>query len=238
MLFKNSMKLSLIALLLNFQAFAATDKPAEIACTIRDSGQNLNCVWAGKEKKAMSAEDVQAFVDQSAVYSYITVKSRKGMERAFHPDSSAASFKKLAEVKKSGSISEVSRAKLDLFAEIEKKVIQVSEELDAQAARSDLIKYDASISLEKAKVESRDLNKELDGLRASKEKLCTTTPQFESLSKTNSTLQTTLSNILVAFQTSGTCMDSFKIFKDKDGSVDLRQMDGIGKSFVENCKKK
>jgi hypothetical protein len=237
-MFRNIAKLISITLLIGPQTFAQQSAPPEIACTIRESGQSLNCIWAGKEKVAMSSNDVQAFVDQSAVYSYITVKSRKGMERTFHPDSNSASFKKLADVKKTGSISEVSRAKLDLFAEIEKKVIQISEELDAQALRADLIKYDSSLTLEKAKLEIRELNKELDGFRGSKDKLCTSTPQFESLSKTNATLQTTLSNILVSFQSTGSCMDGFKIFKDKDGSVDLRQLDGVGKSFIENCKKK
>ncbi len=216
----------------------AAERPVEIACTIRESGQNLNCIWIGKEKKTMTADDVQAFIDQSAVFAYITVHGRKGMERTFHPDSNAPQFKKLAELKKVGSISEISRMKLDLFAEIEKKVIKLSDELDSQALQADLVKFDASVTGDKFKAEIRDMGRDLDAFKASKDKLCTSTPQFEALSKTNTSLQTALSNVLVAFQSPGTCMDGFKVFKDKDGTVDLRQLEGVGKSFLENCKKK
>lgn len=215
----------------------AQDKPAEIYCTIRDSGASLNCLWMGREKKAMSSEDVTAFIDQASVFAYITVKSRKGHERTFQPDASAAQFRKLGELKKTGSISEISRAKLDLFAEIEKRVIKLSDDLDAASIQAELVKFDASVTADKFKREMRDAGKELETLRSSREKLCTTTPQFEALSKTNASLQTTLSNILVAFQTPGTCMEGFKIFKDKDGAVDLRQLEGVGKSFIESCKK-
>lgn len=216
----------------------AGDKPVEIACTIRESGQSLNCIWIGKEKKTMTSDDVQAFIDQAAIFAYLTVRGHKGMERTFHPDPNSVQFKKLAEVKKIGSISELSRAKLDLFAEIEKKAIKLSDELDSQALQADLVKFDASVTGDKFKAEVRDMSKELDAYKATKDKLCTATPQFEALSKTNNSLQTALSNVLVAFQSPGTCMDGFKVFKDKDGTVDLRQLEGVGKSFLENCKKK
>lgn len=223
--------------LISSVAFGAVE-PVEISCSIRESGQSLNCIWLGKDKKTMSPEDVAAYIDQASDFAYITVKSKKGMERTFQPDPNSAQFKKLNDIKKSGSISEISRAKLDLFAEIERKVIRLSDDLDAQAQSADLVKFDGSVMGQKLKKELREQAKELEGLKSNKDKLCTTTPQFEALTRTNQNLQTTLSNILVAFQTSGTCMDSFKVYKDKDGTVDLRQLDGVGKSFVEACRRK
>lgn len=216
----------------------AQNKPAEIVCTIRDSGTSLNCIWGGKEKKALTSDDVSAFIDQAAIFAYVTVKSKKGHERTFQPDANSLQFRRLSDLKKNGSVSEVSRAKLDLFSEIEKKVIKLSEELDAQASGADLVKFDASITTDKFRLEMKDQQAELESLRGAKTKLCTTTPQFEAVSKANASLQTTLSNIIVAFQTPGTCMEGFKVLKDRDGTVDLRQMDGIGKTFIENCKKR
>jgi len=32
-------------------------------------------------------------------------------------------------------------------------------------------------------------------------------------------------------------MSDFKVFKDKDGSVDLRQLDGVSQRFLASCKK-
>ena len=238
MFFKPLAKLLVLNSLLGSAVVYAAERPVDLNCTIRESGQSLNCVWIGKEKKTMTADDVQAYIDHAAIFAYITVRSRKAMERTFHPDPNAAPFKKLAEIKKVGSISEISRAKLDLFADIERKVIKLSDDLDAQAAQGELIQSDASVTGEKFKADIREANKELEAYKSSKEKLCTTTPQFEAISKTNASLQAALSNILVAFQSPGTCMDGFKIFKDKDGSVDLRQLDGVGKNFLENCKKK
>jgi hypothetical protein len=227
-----------IVMLASAAAFA-DDKPTEISCTIRDTGSNLNCIWIGKDsKKSMSSDDIAAFVDQSGIFSYVTVKSRKGHERSFQPDPSSLPFRKLQELKKNGSASEILRAKLDLFSDIEKKVVKLSDDLDAQALQADVVKFDASITGDRLKRELRDANKELEGLRGNRDKLCTTTPQFEQLSKTNAILQTTLSNILVSFQTPGTCMSDMKVFKDKDGSVDLRQLDGVGKTFIESCKKR
>lgn len=224
----------------SFMSFSARaeDLPPEIYCTIRDNGSNLNCTWMGKEKKTMSADDLASFVDSSAVLAYVTVKSKAGMERTFMPDPKSLPFKRLSDVKKSGSISEISRAKLDVFSEIEKRVIKLSNDLDTQASQADVVKFDASITGDKLRHEIRDMSKDLDGYKKSKGNLCTSTPEFEALSKTNATLQTTLSNILVAFQAPGTCMESFKVFKDRDGTVDLRQLEGVGKSFQDNCKKK
>jgi hypothetical protein len=209
----------------------------EISCTIRDNNTTLNCQWVGKDRRTMTADDISQFVDQAGVMAYISIKSRKGYERIFQVDASAPSFKRLAEIKKGSSISEVARVKSEVFTEIEKRVIKLSDDLDTSAAAAELIKYDPSIGTDKLRRESRDLAGELEGFRKNREKICTSTPGFENLSKANSSLQLTLSNILYAFQTPGTCMDGYKVFKDRDGSVDLRQLESVPARYKEACKK-
>lgn len=222
-------------------AFAKDEAPLpetsnEISCLINAARTGLTCLWIDANgKRSMQANDIQTFVDQAAVSAYITVRSRKGFERTFQPDPKSPPFRKLAEMKKKTAMAELSHAKIDLFAELEKKVIQLSESLDAQAGQADLVKFDASITGDKLKRQLRDANKELESLRASKEKLCTTTPGYEAMSRTNQNLQTVLSNLLLAFQQPGTCMENIKIMKDPDGTVDLRQLGGLAKTFGEQC---
>lgn len=228
-----------IALLLGMGLSASTAlaDPAEIYCTIRDSSGALNCQWSGKEKKVMTAEDVSTFVDAGNIAAYITLKSRKGMERTFMLDPNAPQYKKLSDMKRSASISELNKAKGDLFNEIEKRLIKLSDELDAQAASAELVLYDNSIPTDKAKRETRPMMTELEGYRKNRDKICTATPAFEQVTKANASLQQTLSNILFAFQTQGTCLADFKVFKDKDGSVDLRQLDSVVEKYKVQCKK-
>jgi hypothetical protein len=212
--------------------------PMEIYCTIRDSGGSLNCQVLGKVRKAMNADDIANFVDQGQVAAFVTLKSRKGMERTFQIDNKAPQYKRLAEIKKTASISEIGRAKADLFAEIEKKLIKLSDEMDGQAATAELVMYDPSITYDKNKREFKPLMDELEGYRKNREKVCTSTPAFEQVSRANSRLQTTLSNIIYAFQSPDSCMAGYKVFKDKDGAVDLRQLDKVADEFKMNCKKK
>src|ERR1700692_4598270 len=93
----------------------ALAEPMEIYCTIRSSGGNLNCQLMGKERKVMNAEDITNFVDAGEVAAYITLKSRKGAERTYMVDSHATQYKRLNDIKKSQSISEIAKAKSDLF---------------------------------------------------------------------------------------------------------------------------
>ncbi len=186
----------------------------------------------------MSSEDIANFVDASEVAAYITLKSRKGMERTYLVDGKAPQFKRLNDIKKNQSISDISNAKSALFNEIEKKVIKLSDELDGQAAAAELVLYDSSLTYDKIKRESRLMTAELEGYRKNKDKACTSTPAFEQISKANSKLQQTLSNILYAFQSSDSCMSDYKVFKDRDGAVDLRQLDTVTDHFKSNCKKK
>lgn len=227
----------LSVLFLAIPAFADTT-PMEIECVIRPSGSNLTCQMLGKDRKVMSAEDITNFVDAGEVAAFITLKSRKGFTRTYAIDGKAPQYKRLQEIKKSSSISEIAKAKSDLFADIEKKVIKISDEQDGQAAAAELVKPDPAVTYEKMKLESRTLANEVEGYRKNRDKVCTTTPAFENMSKANQRMQTTLSNMVYAFQTPDSCMAGFKIFKDKDGTVDLRQLDSAPDHFKANCKAK
>ena len=191
----------------------------------------------GPEKKTMTANDVSIFIDQAEVNTFVTIKSRKRLERVFQIDNKSPQFKKLAEIKKSASVSELSRVKNELFLEIEKKLIKISEDLDAVSNVVDLVKYDPSVGTDHYSREMKEMTDQLEKYKKDKEKICTSTPEFENLSRTNSVLQKTLSGIVLAFNTPGTCMYDFKIFKDKDGSVDLRQLDAVAPKYKEMCKK-
>ncbi len=218
-------------------AHAEVAEPAELYCTIRDNNAGLNCQWAMKDKnRIMTPEDISSFVDQGAIAAYLTVKSRRGNERVFMVDSHSPQYKKLADIKNNGSVSEISRVKNEIFTEIEKKIAKISDDLDAQMGTMELIKYDPSVGYDKGQREMRAAQNEITGYRKNRDKVCTSTPAFEQLSKANSSLQQTLSNILYAFQTSDSCMKDFKVFKDKDGTVDLRQLDGVSQHFIEKCK--
>lgn len=215
---------------------AAAD-PMEITCTIRTTGANLNCQMVGKDRKSMEADDVAKFIDSAEEKAFITLKGRKGMERTFQVDGKAAPFKRLRDIKNTASMSDIARAKTDLFGELEKKVIKLSDELDGQAAAAELVLWDPSITLEKAKREARTAMMELEGYRKNRDKVCTNTPAFEQISKANARLMQTLSNIVYAFHTPNTCMVDYKIYKDAEGAVDLRQLDTVADYYKAQCKK-
>lgn len=215
---------------------SAESQPMEIYCTIRSSGANLTCQVLGKERKVMTAEDITNFIDAGEVAAYITLKSRKGFERSYLIDAKAPQYKRLSDIKKSASISEIAKAKSDLFNEIEKKVIKISDEQDGQNAAAELVLPDSTLTYDKFKREQRMANAELEGYRKNKDKVCTTTPAFENMSKANQRLQQTLSNLIYAFQSPDSCMFGYKVFKDKDGTVDLRQLDTASDHFKSNCK--
>lgn len=227
-----------VVLSLSSIAFA---NPVEIYCTIREPGSGLSCQWTGSkdsDRRVMNPDEIPNFVDAGQSLAYLTVKSRKGLERTFMIDPAAPQYKKLNEVKKSSSISQISKAKSDFFADIEKRAIKISDDLDALSGTAELVKYDPSIANDKFKRENFDLTRELAGFRKNQEKLCTTTPAFEQMSRANASLQQTLSSLVTAFQAPDSCMTNFKVFKDKDGAVDLRQLATAATQFKEMCKKK
>lgn len=235
---KNLVLTTLAFCLFGQSVLAAENMATEIYCTIRSNGANLSCQVLGRERKVMTAEDITNFIDSAEIAAYVTLKSRKGLERTYAIDSKAPQFKRLQEIKKSASISEIAKAKSDLFSEIEKKIIKIADEQDGQAQATELILPDPYVTFDKMKREQRSLMAEVEGYRKNKDKVCTNTPAFENMSKINSRLQQTLSNMVYAFQTSDSCMAGYKVFKDKDGSVDLRQLDSASDYFKANCKAK
>lgn len=218
---------------------ATAAEPAEIMCNLRDSGGSISCQQQGANgmRKVMTSEDISAFVDQGQVAAYITLVSRKGFERTYLIDGQSPQYKNLANIKRSASISEINKVKSDLFNEIEKKLIKVSDDLDGQAAATELIKYDPSISNDKFRRESRQMAIDLEAARNGKEKSCAASSTYEQMLKSNVTLQTTLSNILYAFQSPDSCMADLKLTKDKDGAVDLKQLEVVPQKFQTQCKK-
>jgi hypothetical protein len=154
---------------------------AEIYCTIRETGSHLNCQWVGKDnRRSMTPEETAQFIDKSEVAAYISVRSRRGMERTFLVDADAIQFKKLNETKRTGSISEIAKAKLDLFSDIEKKAIKISDDLDAQNATMELVKYDSSIASDKYKRELRRMDQELVNVKANLEQKVATNKAYEN----------------------------------------------------------
>jgi hypothetical protein len=140
---------------------------AQIFCTVRESSR-LNCQWIEKAgehetRRKMTAGDISNFIDQAQVMAYMSVKSRAGFERVFLVDSESPSFKKMNEVKKSASISEINKAKSDLFSEIEARVVKLSDDFDAQGNSAELVKSDSSIAVDKAKLERNELLRSFDG---------------------------------------------------------------------------
>lgn len=158
-----------ISILLVATSAHAQVEAAEVYCTIRESGMNLSCQWVGKERKAMNADDIVQFIDKAEVAAYLSVKSRRGYERVFFVDPESPQFRKLSELKKTGSISEISKAKNDLFAEIEKRSIKISDDLDAMTPTMELIKYDGSVAVDKYKRDLRRLDNELIALKGGSE---------------------------------------------------------------------
>lgn len=213
-------------------------EPMEIFCSIRGSGA-LNCQHlVGRERKVMNADDVTNFIDSGKVLAYITLKSHKGTERTFMVDPKAPQYKRLEDIERNQSMSNVAKAKTDLFEEIERKVIKISDELDGLAGAAELVLYDPGITFDKMTRERRNLQTEVENYRNNKDKVCTSTPAFEQASRANGRLQQTLSNILLAFQTPDSCMSGFKVAKDREGAVDLRQLDTVGDYFKKQCAKK
>lgn len=210
--------------------------PFEIYCTIRSSGSNLDCQTVGKDRRTMTAEDISNFIDAGQVAAYITLRSQKKIERTFMIDPKSPQYKHLADIRGS-SISEIAKTKSDLFNEIEKRVIKTSNELDAQAAGAELVLWDPGLSYDKFKREQRTMLAELEGFRKSRDKACNSTPAFEQVSKVNAKLQKTISDIVFAFQTPGTCMANFKVLKEQDGSIDLRQLESVVPQYRESCRK-
>ncbi len=150
-------------------AFGSNSAKAESApgseayCTIRSVGSRLECLWVESNgRRRMNSQDISNFIDQAQISSYMTVRSRAGLERVFLIDSEAPSFKKLRTTEKSSSISDINKVKSDLFEEIEAKVVKLSDELDATAAAAVLVKFDPSVALDHEKLKEHGLVTEVE----------------------------------------------------------------------------
>ncbi len=141
--------ISLITMATILSSQSASAETAELYCTIRDASASLNCQWLGKERRVMTPEEIPAFVDQAQIAAYLTVKSRKGLDRTFLVDSKAPQLRRLDDLKRSASISEINKAKNDLFSEIERKIVKLSDQMDGLAASAELVQYDSSLIVEK-----------------------------------------------------------------------------------------
>lgn len=160
---------TLLFSLLFVSAFASNSAKAETAagseayCTIRSVGSRLECLWIeANGRRRMNSQDISNFIDQAQISSYMTVRSRAGLERVFLVDSEAPSFKKLRTAEKSSSISDINKVKSELFEEIEAKVVKLSDELDATAAAAVLVKSDPSVALDHAKIKEHGLVTEVE----------------------------------------------------------------------------
>ena len=173
----------LLSLVTGSAAMAQVDA-TEIYCTIRETGSHLNCQWVGKDnRRSMTPEETAQFIDKSEIAAYMSVRSRRGMERTFLIDSDAIQFRKLNETKRTGSISEIAKAKLDLFSDIERKAIKISDDLDAQNATMELVKYDSSVASDKYKRELRRMDQELVNLKSELDQKTGTNKAYENSPK-------------------------------------------------------
>lgn len=222
---KSIWALSIATLLIGLSARA--DAP-ELFCTINDSGENLVCQYKDKRNstKSFGPEDVIDFVDRATNGAYITVKSKRGFERAFEVDSTSPPFKHLKDKKDSG-VSELARMKLDLFQTLERKAIQTSDGLDAIFIQSDVLKYDPAIANDKCKM---DMKVYSSGVTYEK--------NLESLTAENKALSIYLTSLLKAFKEPGSCLGDYKVEVSADGTVELSQLQGLSQAFRNRCKKK
>jgi hypothetical protein len=222
--------LSLIgsALALSLVATAAHAMTPELFCVINDSGQGLNCQYKDKRDstKAFDDTDVISFIDRANTGAFMTVKSKRGFERTFEVDPASAPFKRLREAKNSG-VSELARLKLDLYSDLEKKAIQVSDGLDTVFIQADVLKYDPAVANDKCKMDMKVYSSS-----ANYEK------NLESLTAENKALSIYLTSMLKAFKEQGSCLSDYKVDVAADGSVELSQLQGIAQAFRNRCKKK
>ncbi len=208
----------------------------EVSCAFSSGGKSLSCQITTPPRRVMHPEDIGEFLEAKEIF--VTLVGASKVTRIFQIDRNAPEFKHLEDLHKSGSISEIEAGKLALFAEIERKLIETSNKLDAAKNEAKLVLYDSSITYEKLNGDRVTRDAEIAALRKGKEQACMTLPAVEKISNANSKLQQALSNILYAFQTPDSCMAGFKVFKDRDGTVDLRQLNDVSTQFRSQCTKR
>jgi hypothetical protein len=212
-----------------FGAASALAAPPELFCTINSDGQGLSCQYKDRRdsSKAFTDEDIGAFIEKATNGAYITVKSKRGFERTYEVDPSASDFKRLESSRKSETASEIARQKLDIYSELEKKAIQVSDGLDTVFIQSDLLKYDPAVAYDKCR---QDMGSSATNSAYEQ--------NMEVLRSENKALSVFLTSLIKAFKDPSSCMADFKLNVAADGSVDLSQLQGLAQAFKNRCKRK
>ncbi|MBC7691616.1 MAG: hypothetical protein H7222_07585 [Methylotenera sp.] len=221
-------------------AKAEAARPLEIFCEVFATGKALSCQYLdGETKKPMNDQDLLTFVNRATKGAYLTVKSKKGLERTYQLDANGAEFRKFAEISKTASTRELGQAKLDVFSAIEQKAIKISDALDTSAPAADLVRSDPAIANEKFNHEIRALNAEKTRL----EQTCNVPTdknvdkELESLTQEKRSLTHYLSILLKTMKDPGACTESFNLKVDKDGSIGLSQVTQLSNIFQEKCRK-
>lgn len=229
------MKTAVIGLLLSTLAWAADEGPiVDVGCTIRTNGKNLDCIIMGKERRVMNPENIGEFLN--AGETYITVTSKMGVKRLYKIDKNATQYKDYEKVRDEGSITQISNAKMSLFEAVEKKLVQLSDFQDEKDSKAELVIYDPGRTYTGMLNQKRALAAELQAYMTGKESGCAKSPEFEKAQDTNDKLTSTLSNMISAFHSQGTCLSDFKVFKSRNGRVDLSQLDVLPGQFKQNCR--
>jgi hypothetical protein len=195
-------------------AFAAPHSLAELACKVGGGGKTLDC--------GLKESELASFIDQARGGAYLTVESRKGVKRTFSLDPNSSEVQKFLELEKAKApMAELLKAKLDIFSSIERKVTKISEALDETVPKES--KKDAQ---KEAKKEGKKTLEEsaLD-------------VQLEEANLYRKNLTHYLSVILHTMQDPGSCTDSFNLRTEKDGGVDIHQINELSKLFQAKCRR-
>lgn len=220
-------------------AFAdGVTRPAELFCNIRKESATLNCQYFnGQTKRPLTDQDIIDFVDRASVSAYLTVESRAEHERTLAIDPSYANFKSLADTIKSGSASEIARAKFDIFAEIEKRVIKISDDLDTSLSAQNFIKYDPSVTNDKYRRELEFVTGQtIQGIKSAATN-CATEQQLATLASDNRALSTELTRIVNAMRSPTSCLGDQPFQVQPDGSMDLNEVKNLSLAFTDKCRK-
>jgi hypothetical protein len=119
----------------------------------------------GSSKKPLNDQDLIDFINKATQGAFVTVKSKKGYEREYYLDPNGPEFRNFYKIQKSSNVSmrELGQAKYAVFASIESKVIQISNNLDNKSS-PDLVTIDPAYAYLKFKAQ-------LNGLKSENEKL-------------------------------------------------------------------
>ncbi|MBS1985063.1 MAG: hypothetical protein JST16_12910 [Bdellovibrionales bacterium] len=213
-------------------------RAAELFCKIREKASVLDCQYFdGAKKRTLTDQDIIDFVDHASVDAYLTLVSRKGLERTLRIDPGYANFKKLSEVQKVGSASEIARTKFELFTEIERRVVKISDELDSALAQQFLIKFDPYITNEKYRRELQVItNEAIHGVESAAGS-CATENQLATIAQDNRVLGAQLMALVNAFRSPDSCLSDYPMNVGADGSVDIEALKALPQAFSERCHK-